>query len=696
MLNMRFISDISLWWLIPVGILAFTLTYFFYRREAWLNEVKPWVKRTLFTLRFLSLLCIGVLLLGILFESVSYRKEKPVFITLVDNSSSLKNYKDSAKVATQIASFHKELKEKYGKQFDLVSYAVGSEFRALDTFNLKDNKSKLSDGFEQIYTQYYSRNIGGIAFISDGNFNEGESPVYAAEKIALTPIFTLGVGDTNTHKDQLIRDVASNEIAFLKNKFPVEVDVEALKMGKVSSRVSILHKGKAIASQNVSYENGTFDYKHLSFELEATEVGFQYYTVEISPVAGEYTIKNNTRSFYIEVLDGRNKVLLLAGAPHPDVSALRYVLEKDENVTVESKLVTDWDRKLDKVDLIVWHEPGINFNAANLEEIQKSGKPVLYCVGPNTTNTIAQKLDVGLSFSNSNQTDEVQPGFNRGFELFEISTDLQASLRFFPPLKVRFGEVKLAAQNKTLLYQRLGEFVKKDPVLFFGEKNNRKYGVFFGEGLWRWKLNEYSRTSETKAFEELIQKVSQYLVIKQNASALRITMPRRFSKGDDVRIKAEFYNDALELITTPTIVFVLTDDQGRKSNYEFAVSGNFYNLPLGTLNPGKYTWTASTSQNGKKHTKNGTFVVENIEIESIETNSNHGLLQQMATNSNGKFYALANYEQLLKDISLREDIVDISYRESAFNDLLDYIWILLLICILLGAEWFLRRWNGSY
>lgn len=693
---MRFISDISLAWLIPIGILAFLLTFWFYRNEAWLKELPKRTRQALFGLRFLSLFLIGLLLLGILFESVSYRKEKPVFITLVDNSQSLKNYKDSAKVAGQIAAFQKQLKEKYGEDFELVSYATGNEFRQADQFSLKDNKSRLSDGFEQVYTKYYNRNIGGITFISDGNFNEGPNPVYAAEKIALTPVFTLGVGDTVPKKDQLIRDVSSNEIAFLKNKFPVEVDVEALKIGKRSSRVSIFHKGQTVASQQVNYENGTFDFKHLSFELEASEIGFQYYTVEVSATDGEYTLKNNHRSFYIEVLDARNKVILLAGAPHPDVAALKYVLEKDENIQVESKLISDWDKNLSKTDLVIWHEPGINYSPAVYDAIQRSGKPVLYFIGPNTSNATVQKLDVGMSFGNSGQTDEVQPAFNSGFELFEISTELQSALRFYPPVKVRYGEVKLGSQNKVLLAQRLGTFVKKDPVLFFGGKNNHKYGVFFGEGIWRWKLTEYGKTKSTAYFEELIQKTSQFLVVKQNASSLRITLPRRFSKGEEVRIKAEFYNESLELITKPKIAFTLTDGQNRKSNFEFGVTGNFYTLPLGTLKPGKYTWTASTSYNGKKHSKNGIFVVEDIEIESLETSANHGILQQISANSNGKFYNLANYAQLLNDISKREDIAEMSYEESAFNDLLDYVWLLILICLLLGAEWFIKRWNGGY
>jgi hypothetical protein len=693
---MRFIADITWWWLIPIGAIAFILTYVFYQKKGWLNEISSFLRKLLFTLRFLSLMLLGLLLFGLLLESTDIRKEKPVFITLVDNSSSLKNFSDSSLVLDQISNFQKELLEKYADKFEFVSYSVGESFRQSNSFNLKDQKSKLDEGFEQVYNNYFNRNIGGIAFISDGNFNEGESPIYPASKIAMTPIFTLGVGDTTAKKDQLISDVTHNEIAFLNNKFPLEIDIEALKVGKVSSKVSIFYKEKLVASQVVNYEDGTFDHKHLNFELEANEIGFQHYKIEVLPLKGEYTLKNNYRSFYIEVLDARNKILILSGAPHPDVSALKSVLEKDENMEVETQLIEKWEQNLKKVDLIIWHEPGVLFNVSKFDVIQKSGLPIWYFIGPNTSNSVVQKLDVGFSVPNTRQTDEVQPKLNVGFESFQVSSQLQQAFNFFPAVKVPYGETKLNAQNKVLLSQRLGGFTKNDPVLFVGEKGNKKYGVFFGEGIWRWKINEYSRTNATEGFEELILKVSQFLVVKQNSSALRIAMPSRFQKGTEVRIKASFYNESLESITTPKIMFELTDEGGKKSKYQFAEKQNGYELPLGVLSSGKYTWNSKTEFGGKKYLKSGVFVVEDVDVESIETMANHTLLRQLSTNSNGKFYSLSNYKKLLFDIDQREDIVEMAYQEKSYDDLLDFMLLLLLILFLLSLEWFLRRRFGGY
>ena len=693
---MRFISDISIGWLFPwLGISIF-LSYYLYKNETWFSELNKSWQYTLKGLRAFGLFLIGVLLVGILFEAVDYRIEKPVFITLVDNSSSMVNYKDSASVKRNIEDFQSEMQEKYGSKFDFVRYTVGSQVVENGKVLLNESTSLLSEGFEVIRSNYYNRNIGGIAFFSDGNFNTGSNPIYSAEKINITPIFTVGVGDTVPKKDQYIKDVSSNEIAFLKNKFPVEVDVEAYKVGTSNAVVTISTNGQQVASQSVNFSDGKYDYKHLSFLLDAAKVGHQQYTVSISKTQNEYNYSNNKRNFYIEILDARSKVLILAGAPHPDLAALKSVIEKDENLEVVSFLTKDWDRELKNVDLVIWHEPGIQFDPLIQRKIEESKLPVFYCLGPNTSSATLQKLPIGLSINGGNQTDEVQAKLNATFQQFEISIELQKALNYFPPLKTKFGDMKLAAGNDILLYQRIGSIQKNDPLLYFGTTNNVKHGVLCGEGLWKWRMNEFVRSGEQTNFSELIQKITQYLVIKQNSSSLRVLTPKSYTIDDEILIKAEFYNASLELITTPLIDFTLKNDKNKITKHQFGASGNFYKLNIGKLKAGKYQWVANCKHANKSHSKSGVFVVEDVQLESLDSRADHTLLNQIAENSNGKFYRLKNSNQLVKDIEGRNDIVEMSYREASFNDLVDYKIIFLLLVIIFGLEWFLRRWFGAY
>jgi hypothetical protein len=693
---MRFSSDISIFWLIPWAAISIFLAIWFYSKSNWIKELgKKW-QLLLKSLRAAVLFLLGVLIIGLIFESVTFRVEKPIIITLVDNSSSMLNYKDSSQVAKQLLGLKTALQNDLGEQYEMVEMSVGSAVEYGSQKKFESPLSNLFAGFDKINSDFYTRNIGGILFVSDGNFNTGNNPVYAAEKIHLTPVFSLAVGDTIQKRDQYIKNVASNDVTFYKNKFPVEVDVEAIKMGKGSTTVSISSDGKVIAKQQISYKDGKRDFEHVTFLLDANKIGFQTYTVSVSNASNEYNYENNKRIFYIEVIDSRSKVLLLAGAPHPDVSAIKQVLQEDQNLEVESFLVKDWNKDLTKVDLVIWHEPGIGFESSINTQLIAKNIPVLYCIGPNTPNSTIQKLTIGLSSSAGNQMDETQGVLNSEFKQFDLSDEVKTGLEYFPPLKTKFGEMKVSGGAEVAIFQRIGNIKKKDALLYFNKRGTSKYGVLYGEGIWKWKVNDFVRTGSFTAFSELIQKTTNYLVVKQNTSALHVTFPKRFTKDEDIIVNATFYNDAFEAITKPIINLEVTDEKGKKSKLQFGVSGDLYKLTLGKLNPGKYNWTASVKYNGKSHRKTGVFVVEDIAIENLDTYANHNLMNQISMKTNGTFDLLKNYKKTIILIKNRDDITSVSYKEAAFNDLIDYKIVFFLLLFLLTTEWFLRRWFGSY
>jgi hypothetical protein len=692
---MHLISDLSIWLIVPIALIAFLLSFLFYKKEGWFADLNPNYQKLLRSLRFGSLFLIGILLLGLILQTINFREEKPVFITLIDNSNSMLNYKDSSAVKSQIEAYNLALKEKYGEKFELIEMHVGTEV-SNKNLDFSEKTSNLEAGFEKINVDYYNRNIGGISFISDGNYNIGSNPAYAAEKISITPIFSLAIGDTTPRKDQLIKNVSVNDIAFLNNDFPIEVDLEAIKFGGKTVTVSILENGKQIASQKISYANSKRDFKQLNFTLKASKIGFQTYTVKLQGLEGEKTLKNNLRTFYVEVIDSRNNVLLLAGAPHPDISALKEVLDENENIESESFLIKDWNKSIEKTDLVIWHEPGVNYDPKVIEILQQKNIPILYVIGPNTDVQLMNKLNLGISGIKGNKTDDIQPTLSHGFNDFELTEKVAEALEYYPPLKSKFGSLKVEGNPLVLLNQRIGPVKKSDPLLFFVKRNNLKLGVLFGEGIWRWKLNDFIRSGNHEAFSELFAKTMNFLMVKQQEAGLRIEFPKRFSIEEEVIVNASFYNAALEPITKPQIQLKLTDKNGKIFRSQFGVNGSGYKLSLGKMKAGKYKWDAETKFNGKTYRKSGVFIVEDIEIEKIETAANHGVMKQLSQQSNGKFYQLKDYSKLLNDIEKRGDITTVSFEETNFNKLIDYVSILILLFLILASEWFLRRYLGSY
>lgn len=691
---MKLFSEISLFWLIPWAVLSIIIGLWYYRNQKQLVDVSKGKIRLLTGLRSFSIFLLGLILFGILIETIDSKTEKPVFITLIDNSASMLNYKDSSEVEKKVKDYYTNLESQFGDRFDIVNYTIDNDVKQGKAV-FTGKVSNLNKGFDFVFNQYYNRNIGGICFISDGNYNKGNNPVYTAEKINLTPIFSVGVGDTIPKKDHLISNVTANNIAFFGNKFPVDVDVKAFKMGVKNYNLSLYSNGSIIAKEKVKYLNGSLDFEHVSFTIEASTIGFVSYTVRLEEVNGEYTLENNERTFYVEIIDSRSKVLFLANSPHPDITALKQVIGKDKNIEVDFSLISEWDGNTDGVELVVLFGVGDLKMTSTIRDIQKKNIPSLYFVSNKASKNEIDKLNISLSLPSGRQLDQVQGYLKEGFNLFEVSDELKDLMKKAPPIHVKFGQTEFGKGN-VLISQRIGQVEKTDPILYFGKSMTNKFGVFVGEGLWRWKLFEYSRKKDNKGFEELINKTVQYLIVKNNKESLQINLPKRFNTLDEIILDAEFYNATLELITTPDILFEVVNEKNDKINYEFAKNGKGYNLSLGKLDPGKYNWTASTNHDGKKYKRTGMFIVEDVSFESLTTKANHNVLIQIAQHSNGSFYKLNELDVLFKDIAKRKDIVNLTYEESVFSDLVDLIWLFVLIVLSLSFEWFLRRYSGSY
>ena len=368
-----------MYWLIPWAVMSIIISFWYYRNQKQLVDLSNGKIRLLTGLRSFSIFLLGLILFGILIETIDSKTEKPVFITLVDNSSSMLSHEDSSDVERNVKDYYDKLEAQFGDRFDIVNYTVDNIVNS-EKASFAGEVSNLNRGFDYIFNQYYNRNIGGICFISDGNYNKGNNPVYTAEKINLTPIFTVGVGDTLPKKDHLISNVTANNIAFYGNKFPVEIDVKAHDMGIKDYNLSLYSNGKVIAKENVKYTNGSLDFDHVSFSIEATAVGFVSYTVRLEKVSGEYTIENNERTFYVEVIDSRSKVLFLANSPHPDISTLKQVVEKDENIEVNFSLIKEWDGNTNDVELIVLFGAGEVKMSSTIQGIQKKKIPALYFI----------------------------------------------------------------------------------------------------------------------------------------------------------------------------------------------------------------------------------------------------------------------------------------------------------------------------
>jgi hypothetical protein len=694
---MTIFSDIPLGWMIPAIVVAFGGSYFYYRYLKSTGDFSKRLKFALTILRGLSLSIIILLLLGLVLQRNEYRDEKPIILTLIDDSQSMLNYSDSSTILPTLQKYTDELAARFGENAELVFVDLEMSGIETDSLRFQRGSTNIDEALRGISEQYGNRNLGALVMLSDGNYNRGKNPVYSVDKLGFVPVYTLGVGDTIQKKDLVLTNVLFNDIAFLGNKFPLAVTVEAFEAPSTALKVEVLDKGKVLAEKNFTTSVEGYSLFQETFTLDADRIGFKELIVRVVPIEGESNYQNNQRSIFIEVIDSRSKILLLSAAPHPDLGAIKNTLVRDQNLEVIAKRLTDLGNSgLKGYDLIIWHEPGVDFNPRLMEEIAKEKTPVWFILGPRTPPQTLAKLPLGMEARVGRQLDEVQGSLNSAFSLFELSKESKELVERFPPLTINFGAIALNKSNDVLFYQRVGPVMKKDPLFFFVQDNSVKYGVTYGEGLWRWRLNNFARTQDHAVFNEIVQKTTQYLLLRANTSQLRVNLPKEFLEGEKVIFGASFYNESLEPITTVDISLKLRNAEGEEFDFNFVPDGKAYTLDAGELPAGAYEWFAATQFEGKKFQKQGGFVVRSLAIESLDTRSNFALLNQLSMNTYASFHQLKDYTQLLNELEAREDLVTVSYASTGYKKLIDYKWWFFLLIVLLTTEWFIRRYNGAY
>ena len=120
-------------------------------------------------------------------------------------------------------------------------------------------------------------------------------------------------------------------------------------------------------------------------------------------------------------------------------------------------------------------------------------------------------------------------------------------------------------------------------------------------------------------------------------------------------------------------------------------AGGHYRGSWGGLEPGDYHYKAEAQAGDVLiGADEGSFLVEQHSIESVDVRADQALLSEIARRSGGNHRPLAQWRQLLPLMPLQKRLVE----EAATLPLWGPTWPLMLVVALLGIEWGLRKRVG--
>ena len=694
---MNITTTYSPWFIILcllAGGLYASVLYFKNRKE----EFSKSLIRILFSVRFAMVALICFFLLSPLIKTTTKLTEKPILIIAQDNSESILINKDSSFYKNTYPNLINDLAEKFKNKFEVKSYTFGDKVKENLNFDYSEKLTDISEVFKFVGSTFYNSNVSALILATDGIYNAGSNPLYATDNINY-PVYTLALGDTNTHKDLIIEKLNCNKLVFLNNNFPVEAVVNAFKCKGEKTQISVFYDDKKISSQTIDIAENEF-IKTFPFSILADKPGKKKLTVTVSEVKGEITTVNNTVTVYVDVIDSRQKVLILSNAPHPDIAALRYAIESNINYEIKYANINDFTGTIDEYNLIILHNiPSQDNSATNLfKQIDKSNIPVLYILGNQTNINSFNKRNIGLTINNtkSNSFNETLPVPDDDFSFFVLSENTQKTLMHLPPLYSFFGNYVVNPSSVAFLNQKIGNITTKNPLILFNDIGGKKSAVITGEGIWRWRLMDYSENENHNATNEIINKTVQYLAQREEKSNFRVITKDVYPENEPIISDAEVYNDSYEIINSPDVLIVIKNKDNNAYQFSFSKTSSAYTLNAGLLPVGDYTYDAKVKVGPKIYTKIGKFIVSKLHKEAVVTNADHKLLFNLSSRHKGSMYYPRETEKLYDDIINNDEFKPVIHETLSTSELINIKSLLFLIVFLLGLEWFLRKRSGSY
>ena len=692
-----------LWWILVCVLAGIGYAAALYYRNTSFDESVPVFKKwryLLFGLRAIFVTLLSILLLTPLIKQFFNQTEKPIIVIARDNSSSIKLHVskgDSLALVTQLATIKNALEDDYNVQ----EYTFGSHLEQSDKWNFAEKSSNISGALEELSSTFSNQNVGAVILPTDGIYNEGSNPVYAHGNW-MVPMLPIALGDTMLYRDVVLQKLYYNKICYLGDQLSVKADLLANACSGEQVTVEAQEidkdgKSQSLFSKMIKIGSGKFN-TSFDFILSGQVAGVHHYRVSATALKNEITTANNVLDFYVEVLTARQKILLLAHAPHPDLAAIKELIEENNNYECTIAFAENFSANLNEYSLIILHQLPSNYYPSAVFQAAKAGHiPLMYILGQSTSLASFNQVQQVVQINGNGADNEVQAAINKDFSAFTTDDAFQKAIEEMPPLHSPFGTYKLSPTATILAWQKVGNTKTSLPLIALGNSSEDKSAVVCGEGFWRWKFYEYQQHQNHTQTAELLNKLIQYLIVKQDRKQFKAyPLKNIFNENESINFEATLYNQNYEFVSTPDVSIAITNKEGKNYNYTFSKNDRSYSLNVGGLPVGNYAYKAKTFFNEKNLEASGVFAVAPFQLEASQTTADHEMLSLLAQKTGGKMFYPAQADSVVSWIKRSETIKPVVYSSHRTTPILNLKWIFFLLLLLLSGEWFIRKWQGEY
>ena len=671
-----------------IALLIGLLSWYSYKKY---SSISVTWKVILSSLRGLSLGILLLLFMNPFFKSSKEVAVKPKVAVLLDDSESTTVSKGNYEGLSTYRSTLAQLRNT-PKKVEFTYFKFGSSVQNIDpdTFSPTQPSTNLFNAIETITTS----NEGYVSaiLISDGIITEGKNPVILSGNSTF-PIHVIGIGDTSRVKDISIQNISTNATGFTNTVHSIEVDISQFGFDNQDINLKLTSGTTVIDRKDISISKDK-EIERVQFEIKLNSPGLKQYKIEIEPIAGEWITENNSSGFSIEVLDSKKRILHIASAIHPDVKALRSILFEDQNIELSTYTYLNQSKSIkdiiptDEYDLIIFQgrPPSV---AISEFEISNSGYSSLFISLPNQNLTSTQWFNI-ISV-NSKETFEVHflpNDENSEHPILELP-DIRLST--LAPIQSSINASNAFPDATTLYYASYQNISTDSPLISILEQGNTRRSHFNAFGWYRMYLSPNS--SERAFIKQLISNLVDWTSSDPDNRLLKVKPTKNeFNSSESPIINAGLINENGEVETAGTKEITIS---GANYDANFSMenlnNGN-YRLQAPNLPDGKYTFNAVARKGNREiDTQSGEFLVNKSNIELANTIRNQDLLQSIASNSGGMFFDFSSVTEFWNNQSVSNNLVSRTEIQENYIFPVRSVYWFILVLLLLGTEWLLRK-----
>ncbi|MCX6137656.1 MAG: VWA domain-containing protein [Ignavibacteriales bacterium] len=648
--------------------------------------------------------------------------ERPVVAVMVDNSLSMTLTDAAGNREQTLRSLLKNpALTQLSASADIRFFSITPKVQPLqpDLLQCTGTATDIAGALESLKRRP-EEHTSAVLLLSDGNYNVGGNPVTGAERSRI-PVFTVSIGDSSEQKDISVASINTNSIAYLKSAVPMDVTIRSSGFRKKIVAVQLLEEGKTIVSEPLllSDSSGSSADQTVHFSFTPMDEGLRKYTVHVAPLDGEVTTKNNSRSVIVRVLKNRMKLLLLAGAPSADISALEQALHHDANI--ESSLFVQ------QPDGSLRAQPGTAATfataLAETECLLLAGFPSGPTPPPMISSLLQNAADRSLplflvlsrtiDYQKLKLMERLLPVTIPMVQMAEqtVFTNIPKTMmqhqlltdgaefgawEKFPPLYAPVTGFTPKPEALVLATWRIQNVPIAAPLIALRSIGQAKSFAVLGYGLYRWRL--LAGADNDAFFDKWISTLIRWLVTRENGSTLRIQPAAEyFSSGDNAAFSIEAYNQSYQPLDNADIQLDIEHiASGRKFQATIRpFGGGRYEGVVDMLPEGNFRYSGVATLKGTKTgSSTGRFSVGEQSAEFNDTRMNNTLLQQMAAVSGGAYADAGGFSALLRDLASRPFMKSEQRLSVHEYELWNMPLVLSLIVLLFGTEWIIRKRSG--